>query len=343
MVNMSRHFMELPSRILVGTDVISELPDITKGMGKPLVLTGNTTRKIAGDRILSMFRDASLGIASSGDYEEVRNLESDHTDTDFVICVGGGTIIDLGKMVAYDKNIPFVSVPTTLSHDGIASDRASITHGHNKHSVKARPPVAVVADLEILKKCPYRMIASGSADVISNISAVFDWRLGRDKKGEYYADYSAEVALLSAQHVMESAEMIRNLETEGIRNLVEALISSGISISLAGSSRPASGSEHMFSHALDMVLGDKKAMHGEQCGIGTIVTAYMQGQDWQKIKSVLETLGAPVTARQLGISQSDIVSAFLNAPEVRERYSILDEKPPTREYVLNVLKATGVV
>lgn len=337
---MEAHYMELPRNILVGTDVLDRLPGLTKGMGNPLVLTGNTTRKIAGDRILGMYEKASLGLVKEGNYREVRALEDDHTGTDFVICAGGGKVIDVGKMVAYDMKIPFISVPTTLSHDGIASDRASITHRKTKHSIKAKPPVSIAADLEILGDSPYRMIASGCADVVSNISSVFDWKLGRDR-GEYYADYSAELALLSAQHVMDSAEKIRKRDPEGIRNLVEAIISSGISMSLAGSSRPASGSEHMFSHALDS-LGSP-ALHGEQCGAGTIITTYLQGQDWKKVKSVLKTLGAPVTVKELGVSREKVVRALLSARKIRDRYTILEKEPLTEKTAQEALSGTGLI
>lgn len=340
---MDAHSIELPRKILIGSGVLERVPAVTGNTGKPLVITGHRTRKVAGDRILGMYPNASLALVRVGKYREVRALKEDHTDIDCIICVGGGKVIDVGKLMAFDQKIPFVSVPTTLSHDGISSDRVSITHRETRHSMKTKPPLAIVADIEILKDSPYRLMASGCADVISNISAVYDWKLGQ-KRGEYYADYSAELALLSANHVIDSAKKIKERSPEGIRNLAEALISSGISMSLAGSSRPASGSEHMFSHALDALRkGRKGPLHGEQCGLGTIVTAYLQGQDWRKIKSVLRTIGAPTTAKQLGVPRGDLVKALLSAREVRERHTILDQKPLTEKSALKALKTTGVI
>jgi len=122
---------------------------------------------------------------------------------------------------------------------------------------------------------------------------------------------------------------------------VEALISSGISMSLVGSSRPASGAEHMFSHALES-LGSR-ALHGEQCGFGSILMAKLQGQDWKTIRDKLKLIGAPVTIKELNTNKETIIQALLEAKKIRERYTILDEKPLTEEKALELCKATGVL
>ncbi len=152
--------------------------------------------------------------------------------------------------------------------------------------------------------------------------------------------------MLSSEIVLKSAEMIRKKEERGIRNLIEALISSSISMSLVESSRPASGSEHMFSHALDQLkfqAGLNKSLHGEQCGVGSILFAYMQGQDWKRIRNGLRSLGAPTTARELGVDKDMFIEAMLRAKDVRDRYTILNERPLDKKKVLDICKATGVI
>ncbi len=338
---MEPHHIELPQKIIIGRNIIEKIPFLCRNIckGKALVLTGPNTRGTAGEKVAGMFPGSSLQIVEEGSYSEVQKLRDTVTNIDFIICVGGGKVIDVGKLFALEKLVPYISVPTAPSHDGIASERASVTKQQRKYSVRARPPLAVIADIKILLNAPKRLIAAGAADVISNYSSVYDWKLAA-KKGEYYSDYAASLALLSSEVVIKSAKLIRKRTERGIRNLVEALISSGISMSLAGSSRPASGSEHMFSHALDM-LGSK-ALHGEQVGVGSIVTSFLQGQDWQKIRDSLRTVGAPITASELGVEPDLIVKAFVKAKSIRKRYTILNEKKITKARAMDACKVTGV-
>ena len=121
------------------------------------------------------------------------------------------------------------------------------------------------------------------------------------------------------------------------------IIISGISMSVAGSSRPTSGSEHMFSHALDR-MGISPAMHGEQCGVGSIIMMYLHGGDWQSIKTALRRIGAPTDAKGLGISDEDIIEALTTAHEIRkDRFTILGDNGLTKESARKAATITGVI
>jgi len=340
---MEPHNIELPRRILIGNGVLDKIPDVCRELKlrDGLVLAGPVTLKIAGQRVAESI-GADVSMAGDVTFEDIDNFQRKmgKNKYGFILSVGGGKVIDFGKLLAFRKQVPFFSVPTAPSHDGIASERVSIKGKDQRHSTRGEPPIAIVADIELLKSAPSRLIASGGADVISNYTAVYDWRLAA-KNGEYYSEYASALALLSAEIVMHSAELIRSREDRGIRNLMEAIISSGISMSLVGTSRPASGSEHLFSHALDM-LGSK-GLHGEQCGIGSIISACMQKQDWKRIKQVLHTIGAPTTARELGIGDDVIIEALIKAKSVTERYTIMSELDMTREYAEEVCRKTGVI
>jgi glycerol-1-phosphate dehydrogenase [NAD(P)+] len=148
---------------------------------------------------------------------------------------------------------------------------------------------------------------------------------------------------MSAKLVMQNAEIIRSGSEEGLRVLLEALISCGVAMSIAGSSRPCSGSEHLFSHALDMIRPNN-ALHGEQCGVGTIIMAYLHGANWKRIRETLKTLGAPTSAYELELTKEDVVKALFIASSVRpERYTILNKLNLSLEECEKVAKATGVV
>jgi glycerol-1-phosphate dehydrogenase [NAD(P)+] len=172
---------------------------------------------------------------------------------------------------------------------------------------------------------------------------VKDWKLSYKLRNEYYGEYAASIAKLSAAVILRNKLIIRDRTEPGLRVILEALISSGISMCIAGSSRPASGSEHMFSHALDQIA-PKPALHGMQCGVGTIMMEYLHGGNWMNIKQSLKTIGAPTTGAELGISDEIIVEALHKAHTTRpERYTILGEKGLTEEAAKRLAKVTGVI
>jgi glycerol-1-phosphate dehydrogenase [NAD(P)+] len=171
---------------------------------------------------------------------------------------------------------------------------------------------------------------------------VKDWELARKLRGEEFSEYAAALSLMSTEIILNSATQIKpNLE-DSVRLVLKALVSSSVAMSIAGSSRPASGSEHKFSHALD-AIAPKPALHGEQCGVGTIMMAYLHGGDWQRIRQALQSIGAPVDARGLGVEDQYIIQALLRAKDVRpERYTILGEGL-TKKAAQELAKVTMVI
>jgi len=148
---------------------------------------------------------------------------------------------------------------------------------------------------------------------------------------------------MSARLVVKNADLIKPSEEEGLRVLLEALISCGVAMSIAGSSRPCSGSEHLFSHALDQVV-PKPALHGEQCGVGAIMMARLHNIDWKRIRDTLRKVGAPTTAKELGVEPEQVVEALVRAREIRpDRYTILDERGLNHESAEKLARATGVI
>jgi len=260
-----------------------------------------------------------------------------------VFGVGGGTKIDLAKCSSARKEIPFISIPTTASHDGIASPLSSIKGFEKPYSIMSQAPLAIIADTKIVMQAPWHFSISGCEDVIAKLTAVKDWELACEERNEYYGGYAASLALMSAKHVMQNIHLLKKENEEGLRILIEALISCGVSMSIAGSSRPCSGSEHLFSHAFDMIEPDH-ATHGEQCGIGTIMMAYLHGTNWRRIRDVLMKLEAPVNARDLGVKNEVILKALEVASNLRpERYTILNKLKLNRAAFEHLAKVTGVI
>jgi len=343
--------IELPRIILEEGNAIKKAAEVCKKLnlgGKALLATGSLTYKIAGktvERKLKNEFSCITGIVKSADAAEVKRLGEiiKKRDVSFCVAVGGGKTIDVCKLAAHNAEIDFISIPTTAAHDGIASPRASIKHNKSTASLRARAPLGVIADINIIRSAPYRFLASGCADVIAKITAVKDWELAREKNSESFSEYAAALAQMSAQIVLTSPQKIREKSEEGVKNAVKALISCGVAISIAGSSRPASGSEHKFSHALD-AIAPVPALHGEQCGVGTVMMAKLQGIDWERIRNFLQAIGAPSNARELGVEDKYIVKALVKAREIRkERYTILDEVNLTLSSAEKLARETKVI
>ncbi len=347
----SVHRIDLPRVVLVGSGVLGSLGRICGELGysRALVVTGGTTLGVAGSRASDILNEAGIFtehvIVDNAKIDTVGQVveAANKLRAEVLVGVGGGRNIDVAKLAAAKTGNGFVSVPTVASHDGIASSLASVKGMDRPYTVKAVSPVAVVMDSAIIASSPYRFTAAGCGDVVCKATEVEDWKLGYEENGDYYGAYAGSLALMSSELVMEKAHSIRENTPETVRDLLEALLSCGVSMSIAGSSRPCSGSAHLFSHALDMVA-EKPALHGEQCGVGAIMMAKLHGFDWDMIRSSLETIGAPTTARQLGVQPQAVIKALVMAREVRpDRYTILTRVRLDAASAEALARETGVI
>ncbi|MEM3379370.1 MAG: NAD(P)-dependent glycerol-1-phosphate dehydrogenase [Fervidicoccaceae archaeon] len=353
-MSSTKHVIDLMERVVIGKQLIENLrdflPERLRGrVFKALVVTGPNVWRAYGDRL-------SRGLESGEINYEVHISENPHIDeakriadeavrinADILIGFGGGKSIDLAKFASNENKRGFVSIPTAASHDGIASPFASLKGGGWSTSVKAQQPTLVLADLDIISSSPRRLLIAGAGDAIAKLTAVSDWRLAHLLRNEYYGSFAAGLALLSAKHIMRNRRIIAKSSTEGTRIVLEALINSSVAMGIAGSTRPASGSEHLFSHALDKIA-PRPALHGEQTGVGTIMMAKLHRMNWKKIRRVLKMIGAPTNAKELGIPEDKIIEALTIAHKIRpERYTILGDRGLSWEAAERLAAETGVI
>ena len=347
---MQSHTMELPRQIVVGEKNISEFGDFLYNLTKPKkvsLISGVHVKKILKEKIEKSLKSKKIQfvwhLSKDNQITNLNKIEKDvkKDHSDIIVGIGGGRSVDTAKIVSFNLDRPFVSVPSAASHDGMASPFVSVKTD-KPHSIIASAPLGVFVDIDIIKKAPARLLSSGCGDLIANIIAVRDWQLGHEKTGEYYGRYSADLALMSANIVMENSSRYAKKGLDA-RVTVEALISAGVASCIAGSSRPCSGAEHLFSHALDKIAPGK-GLHGEKCGLGSIMIAKLQGQDWKKIAKTLKNLGAPTTARQIGLKDEQIIDALVIAQDLRpERYTILKEVEMTERKAMNLAKKTKII
>jgi glycerol-1-phosphate dehydrogenase [NAD(P)+] len=345
-------WMQLPRDVLIGHGVIQKIGTVCNHLDagkKGIIVTGKHTRKVAGEHVLEILTDAGYEIylievssISEEDIERVKEMARD-CNVEFMLGVGGGRIIDTGKIASYELRLPYISVPTIASHDGMASPRASMKDRGSPVSIQTHAPLAVVADTEVISSAPFRFTAAGCGDILANYTAVRDWRLAYRLRNAEFSSYAAALSEMTANMIMEDVDVIRRRDELSAWTVVKALVSSGVAMSIAGSSAPASGSEHKFSHALN-IIADKPALHGEQCGIGTIMMTYLYGENWQRIRDVLQKIGAPTTAKELGIKDEYIVEALTQAHKINpSRYTILGDLGLTYEAAERLALVTGVI
>lgn len=340
-----------PRNVLAGHGVLGQVPEVCREFGltgSALIVTGSKTKNVAADIVTNRMTEAGydvqtaiVGEATQDNLAIVEDIARE-CRTDFILGVGGGSKIDLAKMAAKNLGLEWISIPTSASHDGIASGRASIKNESGPLSLDAKVPLGVVADTAIIVQAPYRLLAAGCADVISNSTAVKDWEYAKRLRGEEFSRSASALALYTAETIIDNADLIKpNLE-ESVWVAIRPIIISGVSMAVAGSSRPTSGSEHMFSHALDM-LSPGKALHGEQCGVGSIMMMYLHGGDWSRIREALAKIGAPTSAKELGITPEQVIEALVNAHKVRSRFTILGHVGLTYEAAERLATITKVI
>lgn len=243
---------------------------------------------------------------------------------DAVVGIGGGTTIDTAKYAANRWALPMVSVATSLANDGVASPVASLINDGIKGSYGVHIPIAVIVDLDFVENGPERLNRAGIGDVISNISALADWDLGREIRGEPVDGLAASLARMGAEAVLSHTGDMS--DDEFVTVLAEALISSGLAMAVSGSSRPCSGGCHEIMHATDALFPDT-ASHGELAGLGALFCTFLRGDErrFAQMAACLHRHGLPRLPGDVGLSQDQFVEVVDFAPRTRpDRYTILE-------------------
>jgi glycerol-1-phosphate dehydrogenase [NAD(P)+] len=324
----------VPSLLRVGSGCLDEvaalLADHRFELERPVIVgCGSGPSRSFAARVVSGLRGAGIetievcGLEGRLDQAAAAAASIIEEDVGTAVAVGGGRVLDPLKFAAARTGIDFVSVPTTLSNDGISSPIASLTDRHGTRTTyPARMPFGVVVDLEAVGSAPRPTLRAGVGDLVSNLTACLDWRLADRLGHDRFDPYSAMIAESAARPVLDLVD-VESADAHEV--LAHGLILSGLAMEAAGTSRPCSGAEHLVSHALDAGLEERAALHGSQVALGTLIAAAAHSPSLlEELRPLFARLGLPTCPEDLGVERELAIDIVAGAPAVRpERWTIL--------------------
>lgn len=377
-----KHSVEIKS-IKIGSNIIEQLPEFLKEFKKKkiLIVEDIHTYTVAGKRVEEILKN-NFSIKKyifpqkhllPDVYALGRVLIEIEDDTELILAVGSGVINDICRYEAYRAHIPYAIVGTAPSMDGYASVVSPLITDGFKESHKAIYPYGIYADIEIMKDAPMYLLCSGLGDVLGKYVALADWSIANLLTGEYYCKTVADMVEEAVDRCVEAAPKIPERNEEVIRNIIEALVLSGITIGMAGSSRPASGSEHHIAHGWEIMFhaknSEEKWVHGNFVGVGTVVMAMLfeslkdidiknvinkkefRDYDMDKWKQNIEDVFGKVADNIINYKKDTIElnsdKRQKTAEKIADRWNdillIADTIVPDAEKIKKILKAGGCV
>lgn len=246
------------------------------------------------------------------------------TDIDCIVAMGGGKTLDIGKYAAFVSKRPFLSIPTTLAHDGIVSPIAVLKRQDGKpKSLGCAMPSMMIMDTQLIATCPPNLIKAGIGDTISNYMGLKDWEFAVSRGKDQMNGYAYMMSRTALNALMKT--QFDHICPEFLDVLANSLVLSGIAMDYAGSSRPVSGSEHLFSHALDYFC-EKQNLHGFNVALGTIAVLKIIDDDPTEVIDYLRKFEVDVNPVHMGITEDVFVYCMQHATEMRNnRYTYLHE------------------
>ncbi|OOM13757.1 glycerol-1-phosphate dehydrogenase [Clostridium saccharobutylicum] len=326
----SIHRIAIPSILEVGKGNINNVGNLIKksNFKKVLICFGEGIKELFGDSIENSLKEAVIEISKTEiikdiNFEEISIKAFEiSNDVEALIGVGGGKAIDAVKYMSFLKKLPFISIPTSTSNDGFSSPGASLLVSGRRMSLPAKTPHGIIIDIDVIKGAPEKFIFSGVGDLISNITALHDWNF-EEEHGKTIIDDFAKMISKKSVNSFVRTEFKTIKEDLFLKELVDSLTLNGISMEIAGDSSPASGSEHLISHALDKFL-ERPELHGIQVGIATYIMSKVQNHRVERITKILRETGFFEYVKTLKMRKEDFKKAIDIAPSIKpNRYTYI--------------------
>ncbi|MGH8793900.1 MAG: iron-containing alcohol dehydrogenase family protein [Stackebrandtia sp.] len=308
--------------------------------GEVAVAVGPGVGKEAAEQARGSLERAEIITIEAGAHSDALDLADKLRTRNFdaVVGIGGGRVIDTVKYASFRQGLPMVAVATSLANDGIASPVASLDRDGHSISYGAHIPMAVIVDLDFVRRAPVRQLRSGVGDALSNLSATADWQLSHEITGEPIDGLAVALARAGAESVLRHPGEVT--DDDFLTTLANALVMGGTSMAVAGTSLPCSGACHEIGHALQERHRDMGATHGEQVAVGALFATYLRGDErlFAEMAHTMRRHDLPCTPVDMGLTVEQFAEAVAYAPRTRPgRYTVLEhvslELPELRQRI----------
>ena len=341
---MEGKHIAIPALLKIGAGVLDHLGIYLNELGfqKVVVFFGNGLIDMFGSLVLDSLHDAEIEVLEYQELDTVRLEDlssiafSMSAKTQAVIGIGGGKVIDGAKYCGFLRGLPFISIPTSASSDGFSSASASLLVEGRRKSVPARLAYGIVVDTKIIRSAPEKFLYSGIGDMVSKITALYDWIFEEEHGCGKVNDFAVMIAKKAVNSFVRTP--FTSIHDElFLKELLDSLAMSGIANEIAGSSAPTSGSEHLISHALDK-MSEHPQLHGIQVGIATYLMSVVQDHRYSRVDTIFTQTGFWDYVGTLGMKREDYERAIDIAPSIKPfRYTYLHEEQ-YREKAKEVLR-----
>lgn len=317
------------------------VPDIKKQ--KVIIVTEENLKNLFSkilDELQNDFKNSEIYLVKGNYFDDAVSLAKYICMNDITVIIGfgGGTVLDLAKYAAFVSKAKFICLPTTLSNDSLASPVAVLgTEGNARKTFKCTIPDSIIVDVNVIMGAPERQLLAGIGDTISKYTALNDWKISHGKFGSHVDDFAYMISKMAFNSICYNEE--KNLKSKSfIKILTQALVMGGLAMEIAGDSRPSSGSEHLFCHALEEYYSDVvNVPHGIAVAMGSYGACIFQNRNIGKITRLLKEYKLPVKPSSWNITEDIFVGAWQNASKTRaNRYTILNETDLSRERLLEI-------
>lgn len=330
---MAGTYIAIPTILEVGKGTMKYLGSYLKrsNFENVVIYFGNGLIDMFGRDILRNLTQEHINVLDCMELDTVRiddiirlafNIDS---KVQAILGIGGGKVIDAAKYAAYLRKLPFISIPTSASSDGFSSASASLIVNDRRTSVPARMAYGIVVDTDLVKSAPEKFLYSGIGDMVSKITALYDWVLEAKLGYSELNDFAVMIAKKAVNSFVRTPfETIQ--DDLFLKELVDSLAMSGIANEIAGGSTPTSGSEHLISHALDQMLSHPQ-LHGVQVGVATYLMSRVQNHRFVRVNAIFEKTGFWNYVATLDLKREDFEKAIDMAPAIKpHRHTYLHEE-----------------
>ena len=260
-----------------------------------------------------------------GTVDEAPDVINQIKDQDaIVLAFGGGSVLDIVKYCASKCDAPYITLPSTLSNDAVYSCVSRLNTNGKKRSYGVQPPTGIIVDLDVVKKSPKELILAGVADLVSNLSALEDWKLAHKNIGEPINELAFMLAKEAALPLFNYCEA--DLFTDDfLFDLTNSIITSGLAMIIGGNTRMTSGAEHLISHAIDEYFPERSTIHGLQVGWAHQIIEKRYRTDIYHISDFFDNIGVTkAVSDNIGFEEKEFEDIIPYALQIRNRYTIFN-------------------